>query len=846
MLRVGFDKYSFIINDKRVIITSAAIHYFRLPGIQLWVDRLKKLKYAGYNTIDMYFCWSYHSQKQGEYDFSDFKDVGRLMQIVTDLGLNIIARPGPYINAEVSAGGLPGWLYQNKDIIIRNKKDNNYIHSPEYMEHIKEWYKQIIPKINNCPNVIALQVENEYFTNEIEPDYIQELINIVRELGCDLPIMHNDMYASGLYSDLVDIYAIDNYSVTYFKDHWSKYPDVFGVLDILEENIRPYCENSPLFIAELQAGWFDKWGDPGYKKISKILGKKHLDIVTKTALAQGVTAFTHYMGCGGINWDKIACTEVYTSYDFAAPLSENGLPTERFFVARTINNFLNSFDISKTALSKNQPAIKSGDPDIKLTYWLRDSLNDNSKWLFVRNDSQKQALATINDKINFEIQQQEMLILPFDLKLGHMTVNYSTLPLLCRISNNKNQVIILQATCSGEIELNFTGDFIVNVPDGQDNISIKKNDKSIKLFFNNDLMVTNLLETNISINNTNTKLLFIPGNLVDYISKINENQIIVGANYITDINNRLFNAYNKNRKIITIDANGKITPIITKKLSKKEKIGLNNWETYKIGEEIESLSCNSHWQKIIGFTDADSNFIFDGFYWYKGFYSGKIKNITLNIRHCFAVYLNGKEIYSHDSFGSFCGKDTDIPITVNIPDIIQGDNNNITLLIQSLGHNKGFDDDITNPRGLLSYSTSPDNTIKWYIKEALTKNNLKDNYLQTILTKVNNSYLICTKTEFSFKKPDFSDIPLGLVFKKVGFNKANIYLNDNLIGHFWKDKGPQKKFYLPESFYASDGTTNSLKLVIWNRSIDNNPSQNNINDANIYIMPFGKYYLKEL
>ena len=54
-------------------------------------------------------------------------------------------------------------------------------------------------------------------------------------------------------------------------------------------------------------------------------GDEHINIMTKTALSQGVTLFNHYMIAGGTNWADLACDEVYTSYEFCAPIDEFGI-----------------------------------------------------------------------------------------------------------------------------------------------------------------------------------------------------------------------------------------------------------------------------------------------------------------------------------------------------------------------------------------------------------------------------------------------------------------------------------------------------------------------------------------
>ena len=77
---ITFDKYSLIIDGKRTVIKSGAFHYFRSPGEKIARDRFFKMKAGGYNAVDIYFNWNYHSKAPGEYDFSGLKDVRKVLK----------------------------------------------------------------------------------------------------------------------------------------------------------------------------------------------------------------------------------------------------------------------------------------------------------------------------------------------------------------------------------------------------------------------------------------------------------------------------------------------------------------------------------------------------------------------------------------------------------------------------------------------------------------------------------------------------------------------------------------------------------------------------------------------
>src|SRR6266550_322702 len=156
---VTFDKYSLMIDSKRTFIWSGEFHYWRLPNSDLWRDVLQKMKAEGYNGVSIYFDWAYHSPAPGVYDFSGVRDVDRLLDIAQQVGLYVIARPGPYINAETSAGGFPGWLTTQAG---RARSD-----APDYLAAADEWLTHIDAILrqhqftNGTGPVILYEIENE-------------------------------------------------------------------------------------------------------------------------------------------------------------------------------------------------------------------------------------------------------------------------------------------------------------------------------------------------------------------------------------------------------------------------------------------------------------------------------------------------------------------------------------------------------------------------------------------------------------------------------------------------------------------------------------------------------------
>lgn len=81
-----------------------------LPVQSLHIDIFQKVKALGFNTVSFYVDWALVEGKPGSYRAEGIFDLQPFFDAASEAGLYLLARPGPYINAESSGGGFPGWL----------------------------------------------------------------------------------------------------------------------------------------------------------------------------------------------------------------------------------------------------------------------------------------------------------------------------------------------------------------------------------------------------------------------------------------------------------------------------------------------------------------------------------------------------------------------------------------------------------------------------------------------------------------------------------------------------------------------------------------------------------------
>ncbi len=801
---ISFDKYSLIIDGKRIFIKSGAFHYFRTPGEKMARDRFLKMKAGGYNTVDMYFNWNYHSEAPGQYDFSGIKDVRKVLKAAKDAGLFVIARPGPFINAEVNAGGLPFWLLRMEDVIPRNRIGTEYKYSPKYMEYIGEWYDNIIPIIREFDNVILFQIENEYATDTMEEDYMRQLYNMARERGITCPIFHNDAYFAGLWADCVDIYALDLYPYINPNQNWKQDNFCFDTLDNVEEIFRGAKEDSPPFIAEMQSGWFDKWDGMGYKHIRSALGDEHINIMTKTALSQGVTLFNHYMAVGGTNWADLACDEVYTSYEFAAPIDEFGVMQSNFFKSKELNYFLDSFDFTKTE-PKDFDFFQEN-----IYAKLRADLTNDCDWLFLRNMNSQHSEVKLPNGKNVLLRPYEMKICPINLRLKGCEIEFSDAEIFARLQNNNEEVLFILSDKNSNIYLK----------DGKA-ISADKKDFE-RLSFETD--------------GKKTEFVFLTKQMADKTWLLGD-KIIFNADYVLP-NGAI--ALEKNQEVAYFD--------LKHKFSKKNFI-VNEFKSIKKPEllkisavdfcspEIDADYDYSRWSKIAGKTDSLSCELYDEFVWYKAKIPQTLTEITLSARHLFAIYINGKEVLNRNSYK--IEKLQEVPETISIPldkKVLTKKVNELTILVQNLGFDKGFSGDTNNPRGLVEFETTPETEIEFYTCQKLAPERTK-NY------KSENPYLTKLTVNFDCELKENVFLAKYISFEDFNCRRATIFLNGVKIGRYIKRTHVQDKFYLINEFLKPH---NTLDIIVWEKDRNIKSSwgfKSDIKNVKILLATFKMYQI---
>ncbi len=320
-MRFAIGETDFLLDGEPHRVLSGAIHYFRVHP-DLWQDRIRKAKLMGLNTVETYVAWNAHAPRPGVFDLTGGLDLGRFLDLVAAEGMHAIVRPGPYICAEWTNGGLPYWLFADGTVGVRRNEPGFLAAVREYLEHLAP---VLVPRqIDQGGPIVLVQVENEYGAYGSDASYLRELEAMHRAIGLTVPFTSVDQPMDSMLEDgsLPSLHKTGS----------------FGSRSTARlERLRQAQPTGPLMCSEFWDGWFDSWGEHHHTTPASASASDLDDL-----LAAGGSV-NIYMFHGGTNFgftnganDKGVYRPIATSYDYDAPLDEAGRPTAKFHAFRSV------------------------------------------------------------------------------------------------------------------------------------------------------------------------------------------------------------------------------------------------------------------------------------------------------------------------------------------------------------------------------------------------------------------------------------------------------------------------------------------------------------------------------
>lgn len=344
----GYENGHFLLNGKEFVVKAAELHYARIPR-EYWDHRVKMCKALGMNTVCAYVFWNFHEPEEGVFDFSGQHDLAAFMEVCKKNGMWVIVRPGPYVCAEWEMGGLPWWLLKNRDVQLRTQ-------DPKFFEPAVRFEKKVAEvlapyRLENGGNIIMVQVENEYGSYAKDKPYVSAMRDALREAGWDKTQLFQCDWSSNFQDN-----ALDDLLWTMNFGTGANVLDQFKTV----KGLRP---DTPLMCSEYWSGWFDGWGTAHQTRPADAMVKG-----IGTMLDNGIS-FSLYMTHGGTSFgwwagsNNTGFAPDCTSYDYDAPIDEQGAATEKYYQLREL---LQKHSATKLpAVPKPMPIITI--PEVQLT-----------------------------------------------------------------------------------------------------------------------------------------------------------------------------------------------------------------------------------------------------------------------------------------------------------------------------------------------------------------------------------------------------------------------------------------------------------------------------------------------
>jgi beta-galactosidase len=163
------------IDGEAALLLSGEVHYFRLQREE-WGDRLAMVRAAGLDTVASYVPWLWHELPNGEIDLEGRtrpeRNLSAFIDLCASIGLRFIARPGPFVMAELKNEGIPYRVYRENpqarpvgwDGRLAATADLDY-HHPGYLTSAERWLNTVFELLamRQTPDgpVVAVQLDNE-------------------------------------------------------------------------------------------------------------------------------------------------------------------------------------------------------------------------------------------------------------------------------------------------------------------------------------------------------------------------------------------------------------------------------------------------------------------------------------------------------------------------------------------------------------------------------------------------------------------------------------------------------------------------------------------------------------
>ncbi|WP_042462346.1 beta-galactosidase [Neobacillus dielmonensis] len=458
---ISFSNYYMMVNGKPYFGIVGEFHYGRYP-YRYWEESIRKIKAGGVNLLASYVIWNYHEEEEGQFDWTENNNLRYFVNLCGRNDMKVILRIGPFAHGEVRNGGIPDWLY-GRPFDIRSN-------DPEYLHYAKRWYDEIGRQVQGLlykdgGPIVGIQLENEYMhagapwelaykqgtymtAGRDGAAHLIELKKLATGAGLIPAYFTGTAWGGAAIIEHNMLPMLAGYAFTPWNpdENYVQPPTkefLFRDLHTNQNDNNEYQQNDyPLAYCEMGGGIQITYNH------RPVVPPESVEAMTVVKIGSGSNLVGYYMYHGGSNRiGKHGYMNEFTvpkiSYDFQAPIREFGQLADSYRYLRSLFMFLHEFGDQlapgKTVVPYNPEKIQPENTK-DLRYSTR--VHNDSGFIFLNNYQDHVEMRDMKDiefelKLNNEtlvfpyhggmtLKKNKCAILPFNLDLNGLTLNYST------------------------------------------------------------------------------------------------------------------------------------------------------------------------------------------------------------------------------------------------------------------------------------------------------------------------------------------------------------------------------------------------------------------------------------
>lgn len=483
MTSYSFDNKSLFKGEKRWFPIMGEIHYSRYPDCG-WKEALLKMKEGGVDIVSSYVIWIHHEEIENQFDWTGWRNLRKFVQAISECGLSMILRIGPWSHAEVRHGGFPDWLLE-KCPNARNTNDE------KYFAEVEKFYKAIFEQVKGLllkdgGPIIGVQIENEFghcggLSGEEGEAHMKRLEKMAREIGFDVPLYTATGWGGAVTAGLLpvmggyceapwdpritEIEPSGNYVFTYERNDHAIGCD-FG----LGEGITFDMEKYPYLTAELGGGL------QVTLKRRPVAQPKDIGAMSLAKMGSGCNLLGYYMYHGGQNPEgKLTTLEEniatgslndmsIKNYDFRAPLGQYGMPNGTYGEIKLYALFAHDFGeflaSTETVIPESNPVTPENFSELRTSWRYKNCEKCGKKrgFVFVNNYQRRRRMSehknvvldaqSVGADVQFptiDIADQDFFFLPFNMKVESGLLKTSLATPLCVLNGQRKAYVFYSA-----------------------------------------------------------------------------------------------------------------------------------------------------------------------------------------------------------------------------------------------------------------------------------------------------------------------------------------------------------------------------------------------------------------